>query len=271
MANCQKCGAALTAGATVCSYCGSATHLAHDLVRQAHVQQQQLAYQQHQAQLHREVARQHEAQASIKRTAMHSLIWSLLGLFCCLIPVFGVVGIVMALRARRMAKEYGLVIPATATLGMVMGAFALVASALAYTMVIVQELQRANRIDELEERIRAPATADALSSSTACDLAELSLLKDGIAGHSGSNLEGFECVGQLSQAATRAELDDYSFVLSNQRRHVRVCYKRGLRWAIVGFRVSATCAGPEDLASLRALASSNAGAAPSGSTEAPPP
>jgi len=248
---CQQCGAALTPGATQCGYCGATTALAHDLSRQAHAQQQHLAYQQHQVALQHQVARQHEAQASITRTALHSLIWSSLGLLCCLIPLFGIVGIVMALRARKMAKKYGLVIPTTATLGLVVGAFSLLASVFSYTFIVFQEIKRADRIEELEVKLASAALAEHLTPEAACHLAELRLLKDGVGDVSGGSVEDFECTGKLQQEGDSAVLDGYGFQAGSKgRAHVKVCYRKGTRWTATGFRKTHTCDEPDDVAAL---------------------
>jgi len=246
--SCQQCGAALAPGATQCGYCGAITRLAHDLSRQAQARDQHFAYQQQQVALHHQVARQHDAKASIERTALHSLIWSALGLLCCMIPVFGIVGIVMALRARKMARKYALVIPVTATLGLVFGVFSLLASVFMYTFIVVQEIQRSQRIDALEARVEASARSERLTPETACDLAELRLLKDGIGSVSGGSLEEFECTGTVQQTGDSAVLDGYSFHRTNSGRyHVKVCYRRGARWTADGFRVDRSCNEYEDL------------------------
>lgn len=246
--SCQQCGATLAPGATQCGYCGAITRFAHDLSRQAQARDQHFAYQQQQVALHHQVARQHDAKASIERTALHSLIWSALGLLCCMIPVFGIVGIVMALRARKMARKYGLVIPVTATLGLVFGVFSLLASGFMYTFIVIQEIRRAQRIDALESRVEASARSERLTPEAACDLAELRLLKDGIGSVSGGSLEEFECTGTVQQTADSAVLDDYSFHRTNSGRyHVKVCYRRGTRWTADGFRVDRSCNEYEDL------------------------
>jgi len=248
---CQQCGAALAPGATQCAFCGAVTPLAHDLSRQAHAQQQHFAYQQQQVALHHQVARQHDAKASIERTALHSLIWSALGLLCCLIPLFGIVGIVMALRARKMARKYGLVIPATATVGLVLGAFSLLASVFSYTFIVFQEIKRADRIELLESKLGSAALSEQLAPETACQLAELRLLKDGIGSVSGGSVEEFECTGKLQQDGDSAVLDDYSFHWTSHGRHrVKVCYRRGTRWTATGFRTANDCNEPDDVAAV---------------------
>lgn len=179
------------------------------------------------------------------------MIWSALGLLCCLIPLFGIVGIVMALRARKMARKYGLVIPATATVGLVLGCLSLLASLFSYTFIVFQEIKRAQRIDQLEAHVEAAAQSERLAPDTACHLAELRLLKDGIGAVSGGSLEEFECTGKLQQDGDSAVLDDYSFHRTNEgRHHVKVCYRRGTRWTATGFRVESLCSEPDDVATV---------------------
>ncbi len=199
------------------------------------------------------------------------MIWSALGLLCCLIPLFGIVGIVMALRARKMARKYGLVIPTTATIGLVLGAFSLLASVFSYTFIVLQEIKRADRIDQLESKVGAQALAQQLAPETACDLAELRLLKDGIGSVSGGSVEEFECTGKLQQNGDTAVLDDYSFDwTSHGRRHVKVCYRRGTRWTATGFRSTASCEEAEDVAALFTDDPGNAKPASSEGPAAPP-
>lgn len=252
LVKCQKCGAEVAPGASNCGYCGAPTGYSHQAAWQAQQLQHYQAHQQHNVELHRDAARHQEAQASLKRTARHALIWSILGLVCCLIPFFGVVGVVMALRARKMAKKYQLVVPVHATLGLVIGAFAVVASVFMYVMIIVQEVRLSGRIEELERKVGGRDAAVVLSPQVACYLAEIRVLKDGIGGRSGSSIDDVECNGRLETTAERAILHDFSLRVdsSSGRHYLKACFSRGVRWSVTGFRKSADCEEADDTEAL---------------------
>lgn len=182
-----------------------------------------------------------------------------------MIPIFGVVGIVMATRARKMAKKYQLVVPVHATLGLVIGVFGIVASVFFYVLVIVQEIQRSDRIELLEQRVGAQASAQVLSPEVACDLAEIRALKDGIGGRSGTNIDDVECNGSLDLHGSKAVLHDFSLRVdkSGSRHYFKACLTRGVRWSVSGFRKSASCDEPDDTEGLFEKKSAERGAAQS--------
>ena len=188
-----------------------------------------------------------EQERLVDRKATYALVFAVLGLFCCLFPIPGVVAVVIGRRALSLSRTYGLREPTKATLAVVLGLIPLPVAALFYGWVAVSEIERAERIEELEARTLAPAQAQVLQVATACELAELRLLRDGLEGNTGSAFDGFECAGRLTVTADRATLDDFAFKETDAgRTALRVCFARGHRWAVSGFRKKASCEAPED-------------------------
>jgi len=188
-----------------------------------------------------------EQERLVDRKATYALVFATLGLFCCLFPIPGLVAVVVGRRALALSRTYGLREPTKATLAVVLGLIPLPVAALFYGWVIVREIERADRIEELEVHTSAPAQAQVLQVATACELAELRLLRDGLEGNTGGSFEGFECAGRLTVSGDRATLDDFTFSQTDAgRASLRVCFTRGNRWAISGFRKAATCDAPED-------------------------
>lgn len=188
-----------------------------------------------------------EQERLVDRKATYALVFAALGLFCCVFPIPGVVAVVVGRRALALSRSYGIREPTKATLAVVLGLIPLPIAALFYGWVVVREIERAERIEELEMRTAAPAQAEVLQVATACELAELRLLRDGLEGNSGSAFDGFECAGRLTSAGGRATLDDFSFNETDAgRTSLRVCFTRGNRWTVSGFRKNASCDAPED-------------------------
>jgi hypothetical protein len=183
----------------------------------------------------------------VDRKATFSLVFAVLGLVCCLLPVPGIVAVVLGRRANSLARAKGVQEPTKATLGIVLGLIPLPVAVLFYGWVIVREIERSERIEELEVSTAASGVSQSLSAATACELAELRLLRDGLEGHTGGGFEDFECAGRLSVAGDRATLDDFGFNQTDAGRvSLRVCLSFGTRWTVSGFRKSAACAEPED-------------------------
>lgn len=192
-------------------------------------------------------AAKREQEHLVDRKATYALVFAAIGLLCCLFPIPGVVAIVLGRRASSLARAYGIQEPTKATLAVVLGLIPLPVAALFYGWVIVSEIKRAERIEELEGRVSAPSQLEVLQVATACELAELRLLRDGLEGHTGSGFDGFECAGRLTVTGERASLDAFTFNQTDAgRASLRVCFSRGTKWAVTGFRKAAACDAPED-------------------------
>src|SRR5690606_28185378 len=86
--------------------------------------------------------RKQEAKASLARTSKHALIWSGAGALVCCAFVPSIVGIVMGLRARKMAKKYELVLPVTATIGLILGVVGMLLGASLLTFGFLESMER---------------------------------------------------------------------------------------------------------------------------------
>lgn len=192
-------------------------------------------------------ATRREHEQLVDRKATYALVFAAIGLVCCLFPIPGIVAVVIGRRALSLARTYGIREPTKATLGVVLGLIPLPVAALFYGWVIVREIERAERIEELEAHVAAPSQAQVLQVATACELAELRLLRDGLEGHTGGSFDGFECAGRLTVTGDRATLEDFTFNQTDAgRTSLRACFTRGTRWALSGFRKAAACDAPED-------------------------
>lgn len=233
---CENCGAALVMEAAECAYC-----------RRPNPHFQQREQERQRAATDADRAAKLEQERLVDRKATYALVFAALGLFCCLFPIPGIVAVVIGRRALSLSRTYGLREPTKATLAVVLGLIPLPVAALFYGWVIVREIERADRIEELEGHTLAAAQAEVLQLATACELAELRLLRDGLEGHTGGSFEAFECPGRLTLSGDRATLDDFSFSQTDAgRASLRVCFTRGNRWTVSGFRKAARCDAPED-------------------------
>lgn len=236
MSLCENCGAALVIEAAECAYCRHPN---------PHFQQREQARQQ--ALSDAAEAEKREQARRIDRKATYALVFAVLGLLCCLLPIPGIVAVVLGRRSSSLAQLHGIQEPTKATLAVVLGLIPIPVAVLFYGWVIVREIERAERIEELEVHVAAPSQVEVLQVATACELAELRLLRDGLEEHTGSGFEAFECAGRLTLNGDRASLDDFTFNHTGAgRTSLRVCFTRGTKWAISGFRKQASCDAPED-------------------------
>ena len=236
MSLCENCGAALVMEAAECAYCRRPN---------PHFQLQEQARQQ--ALSDAAQAEKRERARRVDSKATYALVFAVLGLLCCLLPIPGIVAVVLGRRSVSLARSHGIAEPTKATLAVVLGLIPIPVAVLFYGWVIVREIERAERIEELEVHVSAPSQAQVLQVATACELAELRLLRDGLEGHTGSGFDAFECAGRLTVSADRASLDDFTFNQTDAgRTSLRVCFARGTKWAVSGFRKQASCEAPED-------------------------
>jgi hypothetical protein len=239
---CTTCGAGLGANDLQCPYCGQQTLLGvqqaqyqkqHELHAQAQQAQQQ-QWQQHQQQL--------EAKQSLSRTSQLALFWSLGGLLICCALIPSAIGLTFALRARKMAAKYGLVLPGSATLGLVLSVLGLALGVSTISWMIYDARQRDARIQAIDAALGQSALSPTLTASTACMLAERRLLQEGYNGN--KSFDEFECTGKLEQQADRAILHTLRFKVSGDRHVTAACLERGSRWAVSDFRAATDCGKP---------------------------
>ncbi len=180
-------------------------------------------------------------QTPADRTGRNALIWSLLGFFLCACFPLSLVGMALAFRARRLAREQGVAAPVTSTLAIALSAIALAAVTIFGIWFAHDEAQLHARIDELNARVSATDTGD-LTDQLACDLAELRVRYDGWKDDDPIVVDGFECPGKVILREDGGELADFSFNASSVGRvTVTVCYKKGARWTVKSLREGAGC------------------------------
>lgn len=238
---CAQCGALVDPLALACQYCRFTTPAGVAAHQRAQAEAEQRAH----WHAHAHLTQQATTNARVQSSSNHALIWSIIGTVLCCLPL-GVVGIVLAVRARSLAKRLGTPPPARATLGLALGIVSSVLSVAFVVYAIVQsehdKEEAGKRITTIEQELGPAPSAHVLERSTACGLAEIHALRTGWDGRQGYALEGFECVGKIRLQRNRATLDDFRFRIGNapnKRFDVNVCFKRGAVWYVSDMRVGA--------------------------------
>jgi hypothetical protein len=232
MANCEGCAAPLPADALACPFCGAPTALAAQKKREA----EEAAA----AEARRKRA---EIDQQLRASGNAALLWSAVGLFFCVLAVPSLVGVVLALRTRALAKAHGLIAPSTVTVSLVLGVLSL---ALLGTGVVVG-VRQSKKADErravLQAQVAQTEKLPALDDATACALAELYLLEIGWEGKRGPNVAAFRCAGKvrlLSEDA--AAMGEVEFRVSPDKPvQATACFKRGARWRVKALSLDDRC------------------------------
>jgi hypothetical protein len=252
MVTCNRCGAELPLDARECPYCRTVTAFGF-----ARREAEAAAFR---AQAEADRARDHafasaqraEAERSLQRSSRHALLWSLGGFFLCCSPL-ALIGLVLGLRSRALARRVGLVIPTTATLGVVLAVTQMLVFAAAMVLGIRAQMQVDARLEALDRELGTKPDQPVLSQPTACGLAERFLLQNGYGEHSETSIEGLRCDGALAQTATTAVLGALEFDAGDQKIRANACFSRGARWSVTAIQE-------------RACSEQAAPPAPSGST-----
>jgi hypothetical protein len=186
----------------------------------------------------------------MEKAANRSLVLSLVGTFLCFIPILQIVSIVSYLRARSLARQLSVGVPAQATTGFVLSSISMILVTAGITWAIVSDNRNQERADArivaLDAQAGAGALQPALDWATACALAEIHALKDGYAGQKGRDLVHFDCVGKVTQKSGRPVLEHFSFRSdSNDKKFdVGVCFDRGAKWFVSEMNDSHVCSQP---------------------------
>lgn len=221
---CTGCNAQLQPDERRCSFCGAATPLAVREAEEAHLKGDAS-----------EQARRAGLDAAQRRAGQQALIWSAVGLmFCFFLPLPAVVGAVLAMRARSVAREAGTVATTSATVALALSAVSAVVFALVVVAVLVANLRASELATTLRAQVASGAARDTLDQATACGLTQLYLLENGYGETGGVNIGHFECDGRLTQGGDHAALEDVHFTFSAERTRAteRVCLRRGERWFV---------------------------------------
>jgi hypothetical protein len=240
---CDGCGAALEPTDLACRYCRRATPFAAQHQAAAREREAKAAAEQAAG-----VARQQvTAQSELQKASTRALVFALLGSLTCLLPVFSVLSVVSFFRARKIARQLSVDLPAKATLGGILSVFWIVTSPVFLVWAFVRDSALQERADRrilaLEAQIAAPAQAPVLDGVTACALAELHALKTGYSGTKGKDLGHFDCPGAMSGSAAHPVLGRISFGTEhdNTRYSVAACFDRGTRWFVKELNAAHTC------------------------------
>ncbi len=180
-------------------------------------------------------------ETELNSSGTQAIVWSLVSLLCCL-PIGPVVGIVIALRARRLAAARGL--PAgRATAGLAVAISSLVLCFGAWVGVGISIHVENQRKAELRAAIDKGAGAEQLDGPTACALAELEMIDAKYEGYTYVNAD-FKCSGRVVQEGDQARLLDAYFTESQKRTELVACFTKGARWAVKQLRADEDCNAP---------------------------
>lgn len=239
---CPSCGASIVDDSLTCAYCNQPTPAAL-AARQAEadaVRAREAAEDAHD--LAQDAKRIETARKSVSSSGTWSVLWSVVGFLTCIIPVLSIVGILMSVRARRLARQFDLVVPSSVTAGGILGGVGLGFGVIFWIIGSVGIIEVSKRKDTLRETIAAGDTKEQLDAPTACALAEYGLLTEGWAKHRGTSIDDFTCTGRVTQNGDLAEIDDVVFHSSSTSRwDLKACFKRGTRWSLKGFRETKGC------------------------------
>jgi hypothetical protein len=234
--SCGRCGAGLALDAPVCPYCKTTTAYGHQLAERQRAE----AWHQQQYQAAAVESERRNAQVAVDAKGRQSLVWSLIGLTGCF-PA-SIVGVVIALRAKSLAKERGLIAPGSATSGLVLGLIVPLALGGFLTLGMVLNQGMDERKAELRKLADRSASTSTLDQKTACTLAELRLLEDGYGGVAAISIDDFDCPGKVTESGEHASLSGVRFRPGSKPAvTVTACFNRGARWSVEKFVETGDC------------------------------
>jgi hypothetical protein len=268
---CANCGAEVSPTAEKCGYCSTTTAYGVQLAQQRDHHGRQQAQWQQQQQLHEQQMQRGKASQSLYSDASHALWWSIAGLVICCSPA-SIIGLVLALRSRKLAAKHALLIPGRATLALVLSSLGLLGSVLVIGWVVMDEMRLDSARERVSKVVDKGAGAERIDQKTACAIVELELLENGYQGNTGSLIDNFKCTGKLEQEGDRAHLDLVRFKANAVKVERVACLRKGGRWDFLDFRdLDESCEGKSRtqlLVDEAAAKASGGGAAPSATTSA---
>ncbi len=239
---CPACGASIVDDALVCAYCNQPTPAALEARRAEAEAERQREAAEDAHERAQDAKRLDNARRSVKSSGTWSVLWSVMGLLTCIVPVMSIVGLLMSVRARRLAREHDIVVPSSVSAGGVLGGVGLGLGVVFWIIGSVGIIEVSNRKDVLVETIAAGDTAEQLDATTACALAEYALLTEGWVGKRGASIDDYACTGRVTQDGDFAQIDDVVFHTSTDTRwDLTACFKRGTKWSLKGFRQTKGC------------------------------
>jgi hypothetical protein len=236
---CVQCNAPQQDDVEACSFCGTLTEHGRRLKLEREAQA-------------REAERRAQLQASSQRAQLlaeagrsvnRSLLWSLLGLLACCLPLGPIIGIVTARRARELAEKNG-ASTAHATVALAVGIGCVVFSLGGWGGIGWIAKLEADRKAELHALIAKGDTDATLSMPTACALAELELMVSKYEGFNTLNHD-LSCGTRLEQDSDEARLLEAHFTKERERVPVVACFHRvSGRWGVSQVRGDDRCDAP---------------------------
>jgi hypothetical protein len=245
MVSCPRCGANIDPSAPACPYCQTQTLYGKQQAERHAAYQYQAA----QADHAQKAADRQVRQQALSKKAKHAMWWSLAGTVTCCFPL-AIIGLVMGLNVKGVAKREGAVAPGTATVAVVLGFFALGLFCLVVVLGVMADRENKARIEVLRAQVDAGQASELLAQPIACALTELELRQEGFDDKSGVNIQAFQCDGKLEQERDRAILEDVRFKIGSgagDKRVVAACLVRGARWTVKELRSDGSC-GPRAVA-----------------------
>ncbi|HEX2735255.1 MAG TPA: zinc ribbon domain-containing protein [Polyangiaceae bacterium] len=230
---CSACGAGIAPTDLSCPYCGQVTAQGAWHAKQAELQASVEAAAALAEQQRQRLELQAQAKTELDRSATRALFWSLGGLVLCCAFVPSIVGIAMALRARKLAHAHGLPIPSSVTVALVMAILGPLCGAGLIAIGALDSQKREARIAEIDATLGDAVTQAELTQKNACLLAEKRFLTDGFEGN--KSFDRFECDGKLLPTQARAVLNGMRVTVSSKPLVLSACLSKGERWSVAGF------------------------------------
>jgi len=241
MYTCQRCGAVLPANTDQCAYCGTISTGARIELRAEAARQQAMAA----PIMAQQAIAKRVAQMNVEQAGNRALLWGILAPFFLCLPFPSVLAVLAHNRAKRLAKDGGVELPARARVGYVLGLVSALGFAIAFVCVCVavyqDEKNVAARKVELAKIITAKGSTRVLDHDFACALAENSILTDGFGGSTDTgSFRDLKCQGAVVVKGERAEMPDFKLRTSSSGAPLSAftCFKYGNSWFVE--RVSPT-------------------------------
>jgi hypothetical protein len=228
---CEGCGAPIEPAHLECPFCKTATPFGvKEREREERERLSRQSEELHEAH-EREAQARAAAQKQLETLGRQSFAWSLGGVVLCCMPLASVVALVLAWRAKTVAKENGLPYPGQATAARIIAFLTLASSASAVAFGGVSAWQKSQKIAALVKATEAHAADETLDRDVACKLVEAHLLKDGFA-TSSDDIGHFTCDGPLEQHGATAVMRDLSFTDGPTPHTADATLRRGAKWIV---------------------------------------
>lgn len=241
---CSSCGASISYQDDECAYCHTPVangHPAYATNRSAALHRENLEH-----------AQRATHEETVRKAGLHSIIWSLAGVFVCCFPL-SLVGLLKALTARKQARLHDMPVPGTAWASLVLSGFGLVMTAVMGVWFAIDSAALERRKEEVAAVAAAGAGRQLLLPETACAFAELEVLENGYSDLAAISLDSVECLGVLKLQGDQASLGDIRLRGTGKTHYdVRACFARGSKWY------------------LKALVPTSAGCSPAETDQDPP-